>query len=91
MNILILQEVEKQLLSVLGQLSLVTADPNGQDDEYLLQLAKGEIKAMIFGLRNIIDNSPETPMTLGELEDRQFHRAKLITDEFLELMQQNAQ
>lgn len=70
-NIRMLKEIEHQVTIAVGTLSLVEGD--GEEDKTFINTAKAQLTGIIYGIRNVIDHAK--PMTIGELEDRQFEKA----------------
>jgi hypothetical protein len=75
MNIKILEEIERQVTISLGTLSMIDS-PEDENSKEMLRQAKAQLIGIVHGIRNVVDHAP---MTLGELEDRQFNRAKNIS------------
>ena len=73
MNHDVMLEIEKQLLSVLGALELSKTD----DSDFFLLTAMAELQGTIQGIRILQDT---LPMTIGELENRQYNEAKEISN-----------
>ena len=87
MNTELLQTIEKRISVALGALVLVQADNLDEEQELFLNSAKAELIGTNKGLRIIIDAVTNNPVTIGELEERQFNRAnEVIPEKALEEM-----
>lgn len=78
-NIILLEEIERQVTIALGSLSLV--EGVDENDNMSIQTTKAQLSGIIQGLRILINHLPRESMTLRELEERQFARAKALTTE----------
>lgn len=85
MNTLILEEIQRQLHIVSGRLTL--SKGKTVDDDDLINNANAEVIGIVKGIENIIEHAP---MTLGELEQKQFDRATDMDLHWINRMQREA-
>ena len=82
MNTKVLKELEQQITEVIGMVALATyglEDGNTSDEAFWINNAKARLIGLRQGLGIIINNACENdPMTLGELQQAQFNKAKEV-------------